>query len=82
MLHEMAHALGMAHTHQRQDRESYVEIWKNNIKNKNLRNFGIENRFETHGVPYDYLSIMHYTNSVRITPKLKLCLNEICGNDS
>lgn len=75
MIHEMGHALGMDHTHQRPDRDNYVEIWKDNIKKDNLGDFRINPRYRTFGVPYDYLSMMHYPNLVRITSKLE-CLFE------
>lgn len=66
-LHELGHSLGLAHEHQRFDRDHYITIQKANIYP------GFENQFEI--IPryvlwminaevlsnYDYNSIMHYT---------------------
>lgn len=57
--HELGHALGMIHEHQRPDRDQYVIVHSENVvpgstnftKFKVARNMG----------PYDFLSIMHYT---------------------
>ena len=54
------HALGFNHEHTRPDRDQYVTINQDNIRN------GMKNSFEkledsmTFGVPFDALSIMMY----------------------
>ncbi|XP_041843202.1 meprin A subunit beta-like isoform X2 [Melanotaenia boesemani] len=60
--HEFLHALGFYHEQSRYDRDDYVTIVFSNILQ------GYENNFQkasseestTHGVPYDYWSVMHY----------------------
>ncbi|XP_045626466.2 astacin-like metalloprotease toxin 3 [Procambarus clarkii] len=63
-LHEMFHALGISHHHQRPDRDYYVTILKDNIIVGMLSNFLPKTEegayLWTMGLPYDYNSIMHY----------------------
>ncbi len=63
VIHEIFHALGMAHEHQRPDRDKYITVIEDNIDswltrardfNKKGKSFG-----NTYG-PYDYRSRMHY----------------------
>ncbi|KAL5272428.1 hypothetical protein ACHWQZ_G000580 [Mnemiopsis leidyi] len=60
--HELSHAIGFYHEQSRPDRDNYVELIKDNIRQSQLENF--EKRHETEvdslNVPYDYGSIMHY----------------------
>ena len=64
--HELGHVLGFHHEQTRPDRDYYVKIHKENIPDHleyNFRKFTwavIQNL----GVPYDYLSIMHYGKEV------------------
>ena len=62
ILHEFLHALGVYHTQSRRDRDKYVTIYEKNIEKGKQRNFKIENKLKikSYGVPYDFLSIMHY----------------------
>ena len=62
LLHEVFHAVGIMHEHQRSDREQYVRIDKNNVKREQWHNF---NRYDetiiNHwGLPYELKSFMHY----------------------
>ncbi|MEQ2315755.1 hypothetical protein AMECASPLE_025707, partial [Ameca splendens] len=60
--HELLHALGFNHEQSRYDRDDYVQILFANIitgKEHNFRKVAI-NKSTTHGVPYDYMSVMHY----------------------
>ena len=74
-LHEMGHALGMAHEQARPDRDKYVEIHEERIRSGKAHNFDIapegwalENHRDQRALtvagdterPYDLLSIMHY----------------------
>lgn len=60
--HEFLHALGFYHEQSRYDRDDYVTIQYENILEDKKHNFRIVGSDEstTHGVPYDYLSVMHY----------------------
>ncbi len=60
--HELGHALGLLHEHQRPDRDSYIKIIYSNILDQYLFNYDkqdnpliVEENFD-----YDYTSIMHY----------------------
>jgi len=62
VLHELGHALGLHHEQSRPDRDSYVRIYNENIKEGTALNFKKYSFSEvnTVGTPYDYGSIMHY----------------------
>jgi hypothetical protein len=57
--HELKHALGWVHEHQRPDRDAFVRINWANIDPTTLANFEIVTS-ATSGGPYDFESIMHY----------------------
>jgi len=58
-IHELGHALGMAHEQSRPDRDKYVKIHWNNIKSGMAHNFNVDKNAHTLA-KYDMLSIMHY----------------------
>lgn len=58
-VHELGHALGMAHEQSRSDRDKYVRINMNNIAPGQAHNFNKESKAYT-GLPYDFKSIMQY----------------------
>ncbi|XP_067456229.1 meprin A subunit beta-like [Thunnus thynnus] len=60
--HEFLHALGFFHEQSRYDRDDYVTIVPENIIEGFERNFRKASAEDstTHGVPYDYWSVMHY----------------------
>ena len=63
-MHEFMHAFGFTHEHERPDRDDYVTINKHNIISyKHYSQFGKERSgsYNTFGVRYDGLSIMHYS---------------------
>lgn len=62
IMHEVMHALGAMHEHQRSDRNEYVTVFTNNV---NLTPAGISVNFGIYANSlvigdYDYNSIMHY----------------------
>jgi hypothetical protein len=60
--HEVGHALGMWHEHQRSDRDQYLSIDFDNIRDNARSNFNVINGLPLIG-EYDFGSIMHYTRS-------------------
>ena len=63
IIHELGHCIGLAHEHQRPDRDKYVYIYWENILPVKQYNFEIiENPLiEEEEFKYDYHSIMHYS---------------------
>ncbi len=60
LMHEIGHALGLEHEHTRSDRDQYIKINWDNIKDGKQGNFDIRDaNTRMHG-EYDYHSIMHY----------------------
>ncbi|WP_265594533.1 M12 family metallopeptidase [Haloferula sp. BvORR071] len=57
--HEMGHAFGLEHEHQRPDRDGYVEVLSANIVAGNEALFAIASGATMHGA-YDFESVMHY----------------------
>eukprot|EP00746_Dinoflagellata_sp_MGD_P000687 gnl/MRDRNA2_/MRDRNA2_101234_c0_seq1.p1 gnl/MRDRNA2_/MRDRNA2_101234_c0~~gnl/MRDRNA2_/MRDRNA2_101234_c0_seq1.p1 ORF type:complete len:627 (+),score=105.11 gnl/MRDRNA2_/MRDRNA2_101234_c0_seq1:101-1981(+) len=58
-IHELGHALGMAHEHSRPDRDQYVTVHMDRVQAGNTHNFDtVAGTFA--GDRYDFLSIMHY----------------------
>lgn len=65
VVHELGHVVGFWHEHTRPDRDSHVNIEKNNIMQGQEYNFNKlnEDEIDSLGLPYDYDSIMHYARN-------------------
>jgi hypothetical protein len=63
VIHELLHALGFIHMHNRPNRDNYVKILWPNIDPRYHSEFKKVNpsSFNYHGTPYDLFSIMHYS---------------------
>ncbi|GFY68878.1 astacin-like metalloprotease toxin 2 [Trichonephila inaurata madagascariensis] len=63
VIHELGHAIGLFHEHQRSDRDNYITVYRNNVIPDQMHNFVLTdpNR-EVIFAPYEYASIMHYGN--------------------
>ena len=64
-IHELLHATGMNHEHQRHDRNQYIDVDFTQIKPKFSHNFNrLSNHssYRYHGTVYDFESIMHYSS--------------------
>ena len=62
VLHEVMHALGRVHEQSRPDRDNFVIILRDNVREDRVNNFVIfsEELVTTQDIPYDYWSVMHY----------------------
>nr|AQM58332.1 venom astacin-like protein 1 [Pristhesancus plagipennis] len=62
IMHEMLHVLGLKHEHARPDRDNYVKVIWDNIKEGHRNNFekASAKEYTTYGVPYNFESVMHY----------------------
>lgn len=62
-VHEMLHAMGWYHEQSRDDRDSYIKIYWNNIASAMRYNFAKYNgAATTYGLKYDKKSVMQYGN--------------------
>ncbi|XP_048585007.1 nematocyst expressed protein 6 [Nematostella vectensis] len=63
VIHELGHGIGFFHEHSRPDRDEYVNINVNNIREGAEGNFRKDNGYfvDSRGQDYDYGSIMHYS---------------------
>ncbi len=60
-MHELGHALGFYHEHERRDRDRFIQVLRDNVLPNALRRFDIQDHVAAVGAPYDYASIMHFS---------------------
>ncbi|MEM6530115.1 MAG: M12 family metallopeptidase, partial [Chloroflexota bacterium] len=60
IIHELGHALGLYHEHQRPDRDDFIQVNNENIADGAESQFEIEEFFFVTVGAYDFDSIMHY----------------------
>ena len=58
-VHEIGHAVGLFHEHQRNDRDPYVWVWSDPL-GSNVPNYGKYGPIAVDSGIYDYGSVMHY----------------------
>ena len=59
IIHEIFHALGRPHEHNRPDSDQYVYVdpeWRKG----EIPGYEIQEKIDTYGIPYEYRSTMHY----------------------
>ena len=59
-MHELMHALGFIHEQQRPDRDTYIEVYSNNIEESMKSQYAKIETYVAIVDSYDYNSVMHY----------------------
>ncbi|XP_018015271.1 astacin-like metalloprotease toxin 4 [Hyalella azteca] len=77
--HELLHALGFGHEHNRPDRDVYVTVHFSNIRPQYWPY--PDDGFENDTLPYDYTSILHATSQVRPDVVIDVTKPAITRND-
>ncbi|XP_054718640.1 astacin-like metalloprotease toxin 5 [Uloborus diversus] len=63
IMHELVHAIGFQHEHQRPDRDDFITIKWENVRPGHERNFDkLKKKDFLIDGPYDYSSVMHYSS--------------------
>lgn len=79
-MHELMHALGFVHEQNRWERDDFVTIAWQNIKNGHEGNFKKADKGSTDGfgVAYDYRSVMHYSPTAFTTNGKATIIPKVC----
>ncbi|KAF8363363.1 hypothetical protein PRIPAC_90286, partial [Pristionchus pacificus] len=64
VIHEVEHLLGVFHTQSRVDRDSFVTLLTENILPGSEHDFEKYPSSETLGIPYEYGSLLHYSDTL------------------
>ena len=59
-IHEIGHAVGLAHEHTRSDRDKYIKVYLENVELDMQFNFAVRSDIYADSGVYDFGSIMHY----------------------
>jgi Astacin (Peptidase family M12A) len=88
VVHELMHAIGMHHEHNRFDRDQFIIVVKKNIKPGKEQNFDKNDNTTSSvfGLPYDFGSVMHYSRGAdakksglfTIVPKVSTTKSNFC----
>lgn len=83
IVHELMHAIGFYHQHSASDRDQWIKINWDNIKNGRTHNFKkySESTVTNFDIPYDYESVMHYSTrafSKNGRPTIEPLVSQIC----
>lgn len=71
-MHELGHALGFYHEHQRPDRDEYISVLLENVQTKHRGKFEKRMDVSSLGSSYDYGSIMHFgLSDYSVNPNLQ-----------
>ena len=80
IVHEFIHAIGFLHEQSRPDRDSFVQINFENIRDEKFKpNFERTDNSLAFGVEYDGKSVMHYgRNAFSIDPEKDTIFSKVC----
>ncbi|KAK3788412.1 hypothetical protein RRG08_012588 [Elysia crispata] len=64
LIHELGHVIGLIHEHQRHDRDKYVKVMLEHVRNTSQERYQftklLSGSITDKNVKYDYTSVMHY----------------------
>jgi hypothetical protein len=81
IVHELGHALGLFHEHQRPDRNAFVTYNAGNVQAGKQGDFNIPPQAQPLG-RYDYGSVMHYSIPPRLVPRSPCTIRSIPGSST
>ena len=84
ILHEIGHALGLWHEQSRPDRDSYVTVYYQNIRESKEHNFQKKRDLyiDYQGTGYDYSSVMHYRKTAFVRRDCDDCVTLNVSNET